>query len=329
MFARFRDENALMDRGFVMPVALRTSASAARPESDSPDGSDYHTLILDDGRRLAWAEFGHQHGYPVLYMHRQGGCRLEALFLHDAAKAAGFRLIAVDRPGLGGSDFLSFKDPAVLASDYIQLMDLLGLSQVAVFAWGSGGRFALSMAARFPQRISFLNLLSPRERSCSLGTNRLLGIPFRIALRLLLSVRTSRAQKYDERYLQRWREQMCYTDRKQLDDPDVRSLLARIARESTSQGVAGLAQDIWFGMTAVDIASAVPVHIWQGSADTVSRPQIVYPGECGKGSSDRGIFRHWVRRQGYLFFRQAAGDIFRVARREAGVNPGAGDPLRH
>lgn len=337
MFARFRDENALMDSGFVMPAASRLSGVQTGSAFAEPDKDAIRTLVLNNGRKLAWSEFGHKHGYPCLYMHRQGGCRLEALLLHEAAKSAGFRLIAVDRPGLGGSDFFSFEDPDTLASDYIELIDQLELPHVAVFSWGGGSRFALAMAARFPSRVSFVNLVSPRERSCTLTKNPLFATPFKIALRLLFSVRTLRASKDDARYLQRLREQMCHTDRKEIDDPQVGSLLARIARESTSQGAAGLAQDIWFGMTAVAIdetgvcgtALPMPVHIWNGSADAVSRPQVSYQsnGVVKAREAGAGVFRHWVRRQGHLFFRQAAGDIFRVARRATGASLVAADPL--
>ncbi|MDO8908827.1 MAG: alpha/beta hydrolase [Pseudohongiella sp.] len=332
MFARFRDENALMDPGSGMPGTVHVRAGSAEPDSGKPDQDVFHTLMLESGRRLAWAEFGHRHGYPILYMHRQGGSRLEALFLHDAAEAAGFRLISVDRPGLGGSDFFAFDDPAALAEDYIQLMDQLNLPQVAVLSWGGGSRFALALASQFPSRVSFLNLLSPLERGCALAKNRVFGFVFRSAVRMMLTLRSVRVAKDESRYLRRWREQVCYADRKLMDDPKVSSLLARIARESISQGAAGLAQDIWIGLAASGVDLSVlpmPVHVWNGSADTISRPKAVGADEeslnCAGTTS--GIVRHWVHRQGHLFFSHAAGDIFSVARRIVGISLGGVYPL--
>jgi pimeloyl-ACP methyl ester carboxylesterase len=322
MFARFRDENALAAPGFMVPADVNVHNASTQSTADA---DVFSSMVLENGRRLAWAEFGHCHGYPILYMHRQGGSRLEALFLHDAAKAAGFRLIAVDRPGLGESDFYAFNEPSELANDYIQLIDRLNLPQVAVLSWGAGSRFALAMASRFPERIGFLNLMSPSERGCSLAKNRMFGLVFRSAIRVMLSLRSIRSTGDESRYLKRWREHLCYADRKLIDDPKVSALLARIARESVSKGAAGLAHDIWQSLAAseVDVSSlAMPVHVWNGSADTISRPSAACVDGVGIGSVDgaSGIIRHLVHRQGHLFFSHAAGDIFRVARRVAGIS---------
>jgi pimeloyl-ACP methyl ester carboxylesterase len=58
---------------------------------------------LRDGRALAYAEWGDEHGRPVFFFH---GSPLSRLRCPDgeATEAAGVRLVAVDRPGFGGSD---------------------------------------------------------------------------------------------------------------------------------------------------------------------------------------------------------------------------------
>lgn len=336
MFARFRDENALLQPETL--VSGLSHISDLRPFTGDDRRACYQ-LKLRDGRLLAWAEFGHRHGYPILYMHRQGGCGLEAQFLHEAACAAGFRLIAVDRPGLGGSDFISYKHPADLIDDYIELLSRLRLTQVAVFSWGGGSKFALAMAARCPDRVAFLNLLSPDENSFRFSPRRILTVPATLALRALLALRTWRTAGNGARYLQRWREQMCYADRKQMEEPEVESILAGIARETTVQGVNGLAQDIWSSLTRDSNGSAsalisslnVPVHIWHGSADSRGRPDSALATRVDETdqTSTTGVFRHRVRRQGYLFFRHITGDMFRVARREIGISRvAAGQQLR-
>lgn len=340
MFARFRDENAFAEQGFVMPDTARMSGMVAESRSGNASTDNCYSFELNSGRVLAWAEFGHRHGYPVLYMHREGGCRLEARLLHEAAKAAGFRLIAVDRPGLGRSDYLAFRNPGDIADDYVQLIDHLGFQKVAVFSWGGGSYFASAMAVRFAERVSFLTLLSPHERNCGITRLRFFGVLVKLSLRLVLSVRSRLGAASDNRrYLQRWREQMCYADRKLIEDPDVRSVIAGITRESTYKGTAGLAQDIWFGISASDdtegglsdISQVMPVHIWSGSADAFTRMNVSLRSVKGGAAEGRslGVFRHWVRRQGYLFFRHVAGDIFRVARQTVGLNPVAGGPTHH
>ena len=73
------------------------------PERIRTDEAELFTL--PDGRALAYLEWGDDGGYPVFYFHGTPSSRLEGAFADGAAKRAGFRLIAVDRPGFGRSTF--------------------------------------------------------------------------------------------------------------------------------------------------------------------------------------------------------------------------------
>ena len=55
------------------------------------------TIMLPDGRRLGYAEYGDPDAMPVLYCHGFPSCRLEPSML----PVSGIRLIALDRPGYG------------------------------------------------------------------------------------------------------------------------------------------------------------------------------------------------------------------------------------
>ena len=62
-------------------------------------------LQLRDGRDLAYREWGDLGGSPVIFVHGTPGSRVWCPDPHqDATRAAGVRLISVDRPGFGGSD---------------------------------------------------------------------------------------------------------------------------------------------------------------------------------------------------------------------------------
>lgn len=60
----------------------------------------FHTL--SDGRTLAYCDYGDSRGHPVFYAHGGPGSRLEGSFFNETAARFGFRLIATDRPGMGG-----------------------------------------------------------------------------------------------------------------------------------------------------------------------------------------------------------------------------------
>jgi hypothetical protein len=80
------------------PPTQETPASRTRPENDN-DNSD--TLLLPDGRKLGYAQYGSQTGRAVLFMHGHPGSRLEGAHLHDLGLKLGARIIVADRPGMG------------------------------------------------------------------------------------------------------------------------------------------------------------------------------------------------------------------------------------
>lgn len=65
---------------------------------------DEAALVLRDGRRLGYAEYGRVGGEVFCYFHGHPGSRLEAAFCDAAAERAGVRVVALDRPGYGLSD---------------------------------------------------------------------------------------------------------------------------------------------------------------------------------------------------------------------------------
>lgn len=111
-------------------------------------------IVLPDGRTLAYAEFGQADGYPVLYFHGAPSSRLEPLLIGDEAFVRlGLRVIAPDRPGIGGSDFQRGRGFSHWPSDVVSLADALGLGQFALLGNSGGGPYVAVCAARIPNRI--------------------------------------------------------------------------------------------------------------------------------------------------------------------------------
>ena len=116
--------------------------ATTRPRADA-------TIMLADGRALAYCEWGDPTGSPVLLVHGGPGSRLLCPD-EDATVAAGVRLLTVDRPGYGGS--APRPDPTLLdwADDVQALADRLGLERFAVVGFSAGGGYALACTARMP-----------------------------------------------------------------------------------------------------------------------------------------------------------------------------------
>jgi pimeloyl-ACP methyl ester carboxylesterase len=108
-------------------------------------------MALGGGRTLALDDVGDPAGAPVLYLHGTPDSRLARHPDDDLAAAAGVRLLAVDRPGYGGSSpatsAWSPDWPAAWASDVAEALDQLGVESCAVLAWSGGTLAGVALAA--------------------------------------------------------------------------------------------------------------------------------------------------------------------------------------
>lgn len=121
------------------------------------------SLALPDRRTLAWAEYGDPHGTPVLYHHGAPSSRLEptAFGLDQAARSAGIRLIAPDRPGCGGSTSQGGRTVLDWPRDAAALCEHLRLPRAGVLGYSGGAPYALALAHALPQRVHAVVLVAP------------------------------------------------------------------------------------------------------------------------------------------------------------------------
>jgi pimeloyl-ACP methyl ester carboxylesterase len=114
-----------------------------------------HRIDRPDGRTVAVAETGDPAGRAVVLAHSAPGSRL--LDPDPAAtRAAGVRLISVDRPGYGGSTAVADGVTPTIpshADDIAAALEHLGVPDVAAAGWSAGGRVALALAARHPDLV--------------------------------------------------------------------------------------------------------------------------------------------------------------------------------
>jgi pimeloyl-ACP methyl ester carboxylesterase len=116
---------------------------------------------LADGRKLAYASYGDPLGAPVLYFHGWPGAAVEVAFAGHQARRQGVRLVALDRPGMGGSDLQPGRHLLDWPADVAELADRLGLERFAVLGCSGGGPFAVAAAYALPDRVHTLGLLCP------------------------------------------------------------------------------------------------------------------------------------------------------------------------
>ena len=110
---------------------------------------------LADGRTLVYAECGAPAGAPVFYFHGLPGSRLDLAVLdRETLEQAGIRMIACDRPGMGGSDFQPGRGFSHWPADMVALADRLGLEKFAVLGVSGGGGYVSACARWIPERLA-------------------------------------------------------------------------------------------------------------------------------------------------------------------------------
>jgi pimeloyl-ACP methyl ester carboxylesterase len=108
---------------------------------------------------LGYEEWGPRDGFPILGF---GGTTMSRLahLGDEAPEAAGVRLILVDRPGYGLSDFQAGRTLLDWPADIAELADRLELPRFAVFGMSGGGPHAAACGYALPDRVSAVGLIS-------------------------------------------------------------------------------------------------------------------------------------------------------------------------
>ena len=117
-------------------------------------------LSLRDGRVLGYAEYGNPSGKPVFFFHGLPGSRRQRHPDDSIAIELGARIIAIDRPGYGLSDFQQGRKLLDWPGDVAQLADLLKIDQFAAIGVSGGGPYLLACAYKMPERITSASVIS-------------------------------------------------------------------------------------------------------------------------------------------------------------------------
>ena len=104
--------------------------AGAQPVPLSTSQPPMQSLQLNDGRRLAWYEYGDPQGAPCIYTTGTPASGLTGVMYDAVARETGVRFISVDKPGYGHSDFLPGRRLVDWPRDVAALADHLDLSRV-------------------------------------------------------------------------------------------------------------------------------------------------------------------------------------------------------
>lgn len=246
---------------------------------DAGGRGPHATLVVDGGREIAYDVYGDPDGPAVLNCHGGLLCRTDVAPADTAARELGLRIVSPDRPGVGASGRHPLATTSEWVDDATALADHLGLDRFAVMGWSLGGQYALALGAALPARVT---------RVAAIAGCVPLDVPARFAELSTLDRTLARLSRRATPLARAAFATMGFLARSAP-----RSLARSTVRGSTrAEAAAVLAASDWlqeatteglahprgavdeyrtfvapWGFAPEDVA--VPVDIWQGSADTL------------------------------------------------------------
>jgi len=253
-------------------------------EALSPPRAEY-TVKLTDGRKLGIAEFGPEHGRPILWFHGTPGARRQVPpSARRAADEEGVRILGVERPGTGRSTPHLYHDVRAWADDVVQVVDDRGIDRFGVIGLSGGGPFTLAAAHQLPDRVAsavVLGGVAPTEgehraEGGLVDLTRLFRHPIALARRplgLALSTLMFAMRPVGDQAFWLYTQISPPGDKEAFAHPGMKEMfLDDLAVASQGHGVRAVAADIvlfgkdWgFKVTEIE----VPVRFWHGDADHI------------------------------------------------------------
>lgn len=241
---------------------------------------------LSDARALGYSEWGDPDGWPVLGFLGTSLSWLAHLG-DEAPRAAGVRLIIVDRPGYGLSDFQPQRTLLDWPADVAQLADGLEIDRFGVFGMSGGGPHAAACGFALPDRVTTVGLVSSPAPVWDRPELRFSAPPHRhglielaerdpglVASRLLEDCRA----ELESMARESGNGGGPPADQAVMADPDVRARFDASRLETVARGPKGFAHDLFLLYVAPwgfrPEAIEVPTEIWQGGADEAVSPRI-------------------------------------------------------
>jgi pimeloyl-ACP methyl ester carboxylesterase len=238
-------------------------------------------IDLPDGRKLAYAEYGKPDGHPVMHFHGSMSSRLEPLFFgDDLLNQYGLRFIALDRPGLGQSNFQPNRGLTDWTKDVVFLADSLNVEQFSVLAISGGGGHAAVCAAKIPERLYSVVIVSgawqvddEALKNTQFPLNLLLIVASKAPFLLpaMLKISNLSFQGSPEKILAQMKKSMSTPDYNALAQSGKMKVFLQPSIEGLRRGTKGAAWDL-----------KLSAHDWDFGLNEIQIPLILFHGEQDK-----------------------------------------------
>jgi pimeloyl-ACP methyl ester carboxylesterase len=227
---------------------------------------------------LGYGEYGAPEGKPVFYLHGHPGSRLDwpsFVDLDDSAAELNVRIIAIDRPGHGLSDFKRDRTILDWPDDLIELADALQVDRFAVLGCSGGGPYAAACAFKISEGLTATAIVSgmgPVEApGAKDGDSWTYPGKGSVARRLILILTDMGLRKKPDQFLAKMEEALEGPDKQLcLNKPEILKGIGDTFAEALRPGIAGAHYEAGlytrpWGFRLADITAEV--HLWHGEQD--------------------------------------------------------------
>ena len=294
--------------------------AAPAPLICHPAANERHLLMLPDGRRLDYADFGDPAGHPVVFLHDEYYGRCWSGEMVGRARVLGLRIIAPARPYYGQSDGYpqGVDSTRQVTRDLEVLADHLDLGRFVILARRTGFRFAIEAAHQMTGRVAGLVALSPALPARSVddyqhmtGLSRFIAVatvknPALVELACRAGIRYHR--QMGARRFARLLNRASAEDLAVLQDPAHWQLIRRGMEFSLANGHLGYLSDVRHDPQRTWTRTITcPVHIRCLIGELDPNDRIARAERCINAGADLSITR--VQHAGQLFYFSHAGRI--------------------
>ncbi|OLS31979.1 MAG: Non-heme chloroperoxidase [Candidatus Heimdallarchaeota archaeon AB_125] len=247
------------------------------------------TMTLSDGRKLGYIERGTSKDETVFYLHGWPSSRLELLEVTSFITISGYRLISIDRPGIGLSDFKKKRTLLDIADDVVELADFLDIKKFSVLGLSGGAPYAHACAFKIPDRLNSVGIVSglgplyitKKHMSGPEGFMLTLGKTAPWLLRIFINaalakpLKSKNQDKAKEKFLAVNLKNAPEPERKRLEHPGVFDAIWKQMQEAFIQGTKGSTKDVslytkHWGFELKDIPDKVKYFLWHGELDNLA-----------------------------------------------------------
>ena len=245
---------------------------------------DSQIMILKDGRRLGYAEYGVPNGTPIFYFHGFPGSRLEGAMIKTRLARLNLQFIVIDRPGMGLSDFQKKRSILDCPSDILELAEYLGLKKFSVLGVSGGGPYALACAYKISSEkltgcaiVASSGTYTLTTKGMSRKSKFLLFMAryFPWSIRILIWLTLSRNIKKKTWWENSFTDQsnsLPEPDKQVMNDLKIKKAIVKKTLEAFQQGTKGLVHDfnlysMSWGFKLSEIPSETKVFLFHGELD--------------------------------------------------------------